>query len=143
MKLGEFVEKYISEHKISQRQFAKRCGMSSGYISMIVNGVNPRSNTPIVPTLKSLNGIARGMNITIDELFAENHAGNQFPLLPASESERSMVEYTTFDAGPGRTDEPHDARFPMFPIGVVRGDRNPKPPHQCRETQQQKIFPAG
>ena len=38
---------------------------------MIVNGVNPRSNTPIVPTLKSLNGIARGMNITIDELFAE------------------------------------------------------------------------
>lgn len=71
MKLGEFVEKYISEHKISQRQFAKRCGMSSGYISMIVNGVNPRSNTPIVPTLKSLNGIARGMNITIDELFAE------------------------------------------------------------------------
>lgn len=71
MKLGEFVEKYIREHKISQRQFAKKCGMSSGYISMIVNGVNPRSNTPIVPTLKSLNGIARGMNMTIDELLAE------------------------------------------------------------------------
>lgn len=69
MKLGEFVEKYLTEHKMSQRQFAKKCGMSSGYISMIVNGVNPRSNTPIVPTLKSLNGIARGMNMTIDELF--------------------------------------------------------------------------
>lgn len=69
MKLGEFVDKYLTEHKMSQRQFAKKCGMSSGYISMIVNGVNPRSNTPIVPSLKSLNGIARGMNMTIDELF--------------------------------------------------------------------------
>lgn len=69
MKLGEFVNKYLTEHKMSQRQFAKKCGMSSGYISMIVNGVNPRSNTPIVPSLKSLNGIAHAMNMTIDELF--------------------------------------------------------------------------
>lgn len=69
MKLGEFVDNYLTEHKMSQRQFAQKCGMSSGYISMIVNGVNPRSNTPIVPSLKSLNSIARGMNMTIDELF--------------------------------------------------------------------------
>lgn len=69
MKLGEFVDKYLTEHNMSQRQFAKKCGMSSGYISMIVNGVNPRSKTPIVPSLKSLNGIACGMNMTIDELF--------------------------------------------------------------------------
>lgn len=69
MNLGEFVYNYLTEHKISQRQFAKKCGMSSGYISMIVNGINPRSNTPIVPSIKSLNSIARGMNMTIDELF--------------------------------------------------------------------------
>lgn len=69
MNLGEFVYNYLTKHKISQRQFAKKCGMSSGYISMIVNGINPRSNTPIVPSIKSLNSIARGMNMTIDELF--------------------------------------------------------------------------
>ena len=71
MTLGKIVEQYLLDHNMSQRSFAKRCGMSSGYISMIVNGINPRSNTPIVPTLKSLNGIARGMNISLDELLAQ------------------------------------------------------------------------
>ncbi len=69
MKLGKFVDTYLAKNKMSQRQFAKKCGLSSGYISMIVNGVNPRSNTPIVPSLKSLSLIAHGMNMTIDELF--------------------------------------------------------------------------
>ena len=71
MTLGKIVEEYLNLHNMSQRSFAKKCGMSSGYISMIVNGINPRSNTPIVPTLKSLNGIARGMNISIDELLSK------------------------------------------------------------------------
>ena len=71
MTLGKIVEEYLRKHHLSQRSFAKRCGLSSGYISMIVNGINPRSNTPIIPTLKSLNGIARGMNISIDELLAQ------------------------------------------------------------------------
>lgn len=71
MTLGKIVEKYLREHGISQRSFAKKCGMSSGYISMIVNGINPRSNTPIVPTLKSLNGIAKGMNVSLDDLLSQ------------------------------------------------------------------------
>ncbi len=70
MTLGKIVEEYLQDHNTSQRSFAKRCGMSSGYISMIVNGINPRSNTPIIPTLKSLNSIAAGMNITLDELLS-------------------------------------------------------------------------
>lgn len=68
MTLGKIVEEYLREHKMSQRSFAKKCGMSNSYISMIVNEINPRSNSPIVPTLKTLNGIAAGMNITLDRL---------------------------------------------------------------------------
>ena len=71
MKLGKIVEEYIKEHNISQRKFAQKCGLSSGYISMIVNGINPRSKTPIIPTLKTLQGIADGMNISLDTLISQ------------------------------------------------------------------------
>ena len=70
MTLGKIVENYLQQNEISQRSFAKKCGLSAGYISMLVNGVNPRSNTPIVPTLTSLHDIAKGMGITIDELLS-------------------------------------------------------------------------
>ena len=71
MTLSDLVKKYLKENNISQRQFAKKCGMSCGYICMIVNGINPRTKSPIIPTLKSLNEIARGMNMTIDDLFEQ------------------------------------------------------------------------
>lgn len=35
MTLGEFIRKYRSEHDLSQRQFALKCGLSNGYISML------------------------------------------------------------------------------------------------------------
>lgn len=69
MTIGEIIKKYREENKISQRQFAARCGISNGYISMIENGVNPSTGEAPKPSLSALKGIARGMNTTLQNLF--------------------------------------------------------------------------
>lgn len=68
MTLGDFVRNYRDDHKISQRSFAKACGVSNGYISMIEKGINPKTNEPITPTLPMLRSIASGMGLTAHEL---------------------------------------------------------------------------
>lgn len=70
MTLSEMIIKYRKEHGLSQRQFALRCGVSNGYISMLEHNVNPSTGDPAVPSLLMLRKIASGMGITLDELFA-------------------------------------------------------------------------
>ena len=69
MTLGEIVKRYREDNGISMDEFAKRCSLSKGYISMIENNINPRNNKPIAPTITSINKIALGMNLDIDKLF--------------------------------------------------------------------------
>ena len=69
MHIGEYINNYLLTNKISQRQFAKQCGLSNGYISMLINNVNPKTGRPIIPSLSALLSISRAMGITIDDLF--------------------------------------------------------------------------
>lgn len=68
MRIGEIIDKYLKEHEMSQRQFAKKCGMSNGYISMLISNSGSHSDKPITPTLTSLYAIARGLCMTLDQL---------------------------------------------------------------------------
>lgn len=69
MNIGEVVKEYREENKLSQRQFAQRCKLSNGYISMLEDGKNPKTNEPIVPTIDTYKKIADGMHLSIDTLF--------------------------------------------------------------------------
>lgn len=71
MHISEFISQYLYKNKLSQRQFAKDCGLSNGYISMLINNVNPRTGKPLVPSLTALIALAKGMKITVDELIAK------------------------------------------------------------------------
>jgi transcriptional regulator with XRE-family HTH domain len=71
MHISEFISQYLYKNKLSQRQFAKDCGLSNGYISMLINNVNPRTGKPLVPSLTALIALAKGMKITVDELIAQ------------------------------------------------------------------------
>ena len=42
---------------------------SNGYISMLEKNENPKTKQPITPTLPKLDKLAKGMNISINELF--------------------------------------------------------------------------
>ena len=69
MKLSNIITEYRSQMQISQREFAKRCGLSNSYISFIENEYNPRTGKPIVPTLEQYQKIAAGMGLTVHQLF--------------------------------------------------------------------------
>ena len=68
MTLAEFVIAYRSQHNLSQRQFAERCGISNGTISNIEKGQNPATKKKIKTDPETLKKIATGMSISIHEL---------------------------------------------------------------------------
>ena len=68
MELSKIIEQYLKIENVSVEELAKKCGFSKGYISMLKNGINPRSKKPIAPTLKSLEKLAYGMGMDIDNL---------------------------------------------------------------------------
>ena len=68
MKLGEVIKMYREEHgNISQREFAKQCGLSSVIISNIERGVR-QTGEVYVPKLDTVRKLASGMGITPEEL---------------------------------------------------------------------------
>lgn len=71
MKLSQVVSNYRQEHGISMDKFAKMCGVSKSYISMVENEVNPQSGKPIIPTIVTLKKLAKGMNMDLDALISE------------------------------------------------------------------------
>ena len=70
MNLSELILNYLKEHSLSQRQFAARCNLSTGYVSLIVKEINPQTGKRMVPTLQVLNKLATGMGLSLDELLA-------------------------------------------------------------------------
>ncbi len=68
MTIGDIIKNYRAEQKLSQREFAIKCGLSNGSISLLEKGINPKTNEPIIPSLPTLNTLAQGMGITVDEL---------------------------------------------------------------------------
>lgn len=69
MKLSAVIVDYRTRMQISQREFARRCGLSNSYISFIENETNPRTGRPMVPTLEQYQKIAAGMDMSVQQLF--------------------------------------------------------------------------
>ena len=69
MKLQEIMKQYRTEHRMSLRAFAKACGLSNGYLSLLEGGINPKTGEQLSPTVETLEKIARGMGISLDSLF--------------------------------------------------------------------------
>lgn len=71
MNIGEVISKYCDDHGMSFRQFADKSGLTSGYISMLVNNRNPKTGKPPVPKIKTYQQIADAMGITLNDLLAQ------------------------------------------------------------------------
>lgn len=66
--LGQFIKSKRREQGLSLRELADLCGMSHSYIYCIEKGRDPKTKKPISPTIDALAKIARGLNISLDEL---------------------------------------------------------------------------
>lgn len=71
MDLKEYLREYRASHGLSQRQFADACGLSNGYISMIERGFNPKTKEPIICSLPTLQKLAAGMHISLNQLLTD------------------------------------------------------------------------
>lgn len=68
MTLGDLINQYRNERKMSLRAFAEKCGLSHTYISALEKNIDPRTNKPIAPTLDTVKFVSKGMGISIEEI---------------------------------------------------------------------------
>lgn len=68
MILGDIIKEYREKNNLSQRDFAKKCGLSYTYISALEKNLDYRSGKPISPTLETIRSVANGVNMSIDDL---------------------------------------------------------------------------
>ena len=69
MTIGEFINNYLLDHQMSQRQFAKKCNFSNGYISMLINNVNPNT---IIEAINKYVGSIEDFEINRKELILKD-----------------------------------------------------------------------
>lgn len=70
MKLSEIVKQYRAEHKISQRDFAKHCGLSNVAISNIERELNSYKK-PFTPSFDTIQKVANGMGMSASDLMLQ------------------------------------------------------------------------
>ncbi|CAG5369420.1 TPA: helix-turn-helix domain-containing protein [Streptococcus pneumoniae] len=68
MKLGELLKSYRTEHKLSMDAFCELSDLTKGYISMLEKNEHPKSKKPIVPSYDTIEKIAKGMQISTEDL---------------------------------------------------------------------------
>lgn len=68
MKLGELLKSYRTEHNLSMDAFCELSDLTKGYISMLEKNEHPKSKKPIVPSYDTIEKIAKGMQISTEDL---------------------------------------------------------------------------
>lgn len=88
MTIGALIQQYCDQHGITNQQFSESCGLSKGYISMLINGKNPKTGKPPVPTVKTYQRIAEAMGLSINELLTqtETDTPSYYHVIPARQS---------------------------------------------------------
>lgn len=70
MTIGEMIYNYRYRTGLSQREFARKCGLSNATISMYEkNGLNPRTGKPFKIEYVTYLQLANAMNMDIDDMF--------------------------------------------------------------------------
>ena len=68
MDLKDILIKYRAEHKISQRELARRSGLSNAQISILEYCINKQTGRKPTPDIITLKKLADGMGITLQTL---------------------------------------------------------------------------
>jgi transcriptional regulator with XRE-family HTH domain len=71
MKLGEIINNYRIQNKMTMQEFAARASLSKGYVSMLEKNHHPQSQRELVPSIETYQKIAHAMGISIDELISQ------------------------------------------------------------------------
>lgn len=85
MTIGEMIRNYRQEMGISQREFARKAGISNVTISMYEkNGLNPKTGKPYKITYETYIRLASAMDISVDRMFSLLGNDAEIALLPSN-----------------------------------------------------------
>ncbi|HFI0175694.1 TPA: helix-turn-helix domain-containing protein [Streptococcus suis] len=68
MILGDIIKDFRQKNKLTMDSFASLSGLTKGYISMLEKNQHPKTKKALLPTLETLEKVARGMDIDVSEL---------------------------------------------------------------------------
>ena len=71
MFLGELINIYRMQNKITLQEFADKCELSKGYIAMLEKNFNPKTKSRIIPSLSTFSKVSHAMGLSLDELMAK------------------------------------------------------------------------
>lgn len=90
MTLSKLIKEYREYHDISMDSFAKACGLSKSYISMLESDRHPKTGDPIKPSVDTYAKIAKGMHLSVQELF--DRLGNSAPFQSDAGEAKDLAE---------------------------------------------------
>lgn len=70
MYLGELIKNYRERENITMAEFAAKCRLSKGYISMLEKNKHPQNDKEIVPSVETLSKVAGVFGIPLNELLS-------------------------------------------------------------------------
>ncbi|MBQ6609251.1 MAG: helix-turn-helix transcriptional regulator [Oscillospiraceae bacterium] len=70
MDLDQIIRTFREENNLSMQEFADRCALSKGYISMLEKGHHPQSQRSLVPSIATYKKLSAGMGMTLEALFS-------------------------------------------------------------------------
>lgn len=70
MTYGDVVLQYRTEHNMSQRTFAAKCGLSNSYIAFLENNRNPTTGKEIKPNIETLSALANAMEMDLGDFLS-------------------------------------------------------------------------
>lgn len=68
MRLGQIIRDYRKKNELSMGDFAKLSGISKPYVSMLEANKNSSNGKPIVPSVGTLQKVARAIHISLNDL---------------------------------------------------------------------------
>lgn len=71
MELKDLLIQYRKEKNLSQREFAKKCGLSNSLISILELGENPQTGKKPKPSIETYKSLASGMGTTVHDIFSK------------------------------------------------------------------------
>ena len=71
MTLGEYIKGYRKSNDMTMDDFAKKSGLSKGYISMLEKNRHPQNGKPITPTLETCKKAASAMGLSVNDLLGK------------------------------------------------------------------------
>lgn len=66
--LGKFLKSIRAEKDLSLRELSARTGLSHSYLNNLENGADPRTGNPVSPTIPTLEKLAVGLDVPLNEL---------------------------------------------------------------------------